>query len=94
MPAIANPNSARPFDAPTDTFRDGSQRLRTLAPLGVWLRTALQHEELTRALAEGGSAVRAQSWRFALSNSPATTGARRSRARCAARLPKLMSLPG
>lgn len=53
MPAIANPNSARHFDAPTDVFRDPPVSHGRSHPLGVWLRTALQHEELTRALAEG-----------------------------------------
>jgi hypothetical protein len=52
MPAIADPYGARPYDAPSDTFRhpaiDGASR----SPR-VRMRTALQRAELTRALAEG-----------------------------------------
>ena len=52
MPAIADPYGARPFDAPTDTFRDPAVDGRSHS-LRVWIRTALQRAELTRALAEG-----------------------------------------
>jgi hypothetical protein len=53
MPPIANPNGTRPFDAPTDTFRDRPVTDWRSRSLGVRFRTALQREALTLALAEG-----------------------------------------
>ena len=51
MPAIADPYSARPYDAPSATFRDGGAAPRS--PLSLRIRTALRRTELTRALADG-----------------------------------------
>lgn len=51
MPAIADPYGARPYDAPSSTFRDGDAAPRS--PLRLRIRTALRRTELTRALADG-----------------------------------------
>jgi hypothetical protein len=52
MPAIADPYHARPYVERSDTIRDHDPDPRTYS-LRVRIRTALQRNELTRALAEG-----------------------------------------
>jgi hypothetical protein len=52
MPAIADPHRARPYVERSRSFRDPTSDGPRHAA-SVWIRTALQRDDLTRALADG-----------------------------------------